>query len=170
MHIRLKSKITSIHPVFLVFTILIIVRIVLWLAVEWPDYTGRPAAATEDAVVKIAGLPVWLMVYWPDSGRYWFTLQELVPHWNINYSASVAFFGFVRLISDNIAYGVLALNIVSLLTAWILSRMLVARNNAFAAVVLLISFLNLFTISMEYAILREVLARFCLILALLAAH
>tara|TARA_B100000686_G_scaffold346446_1_gene433149 strand:+ start:97 stop:1659 length:1563 start_codon:yes stop_codon:yes gene_type:complete len=154
------------YILYLVFAVLILARVVLWLAVEWPDGLGKPAAATPDAVAKVKGLPVWLMIYWMDSGRYWLPLQEILTNGDIRFAAAGLFFKPVLSIQESINFVVVVLNILSLLTAWILSRMLIISGYRFAAVVLFLAFLNLFTISMEYSILREVLARFWLILAM----
>ncbi|MDO8125639.1 MAG: LamG domain-containing protein [Candidatus Brocadiales bacterium] len=146
----------------LVFTFLVVFRVVLWLSIEWPDCNGAPVDQA-DKVVKIHNLPVRFMVYWPDSARYWITGQN-AP--DLEYFLTSVFFGLVRTIKDHIAYGVLALNILSFITAWILYLMLRARGSTFAAIVVFISFSNLFTISMEYAILRDILARFFLVLSI----
>lgn len=167
-----KTKILK-SGVFIVFTFLIIFRLCLWLSIEWPKCKGTPVEQV-DMVVKIRNLPVRLMVYWPDSGRYWRTGQGIHQLFllyfrdkapGIEYFLTAVFFELVRTVKDHIASGVLAQNILSLLTAWIFYLMLKVRGKGFAALVIFISFTNLFTISMEYALLREVLARFFLVLS-----
>lgn len=158
----------------LVFTFLVVFRVVLWLSMEWPDCKGTPVEQA-DMVVKIHNLPVRLMVYWPDSGRYWRTWQEIYQlfllHFRdkasgLEYFLAAVFFSIARAIKDHIASGVLAQNILSLVTSWILYLMLKVRREGFAAIVIFISFTNLFAISMEYALLREILARFFLVLSI----
>lgn len=150
---------------FVVFTFLVVFRVVLWLSMEWPSNGGH----LENPVVKIHNLPIHFMVFWPDSGRYWpstppeESLSILKNDPNIQNHLQQLFFLPIRLISDNPSHGVLAQNIISLMSAWMLFMILRSHGNVFASIVVFISFANLFTISMEYALLREVLSRFLLI-------
>ncbi len=156
---------------FLLFAFLVIFRVTLWLSVEWPNHNeiNGTYANQSDTVVKVHNLPIRLMTFWPDSIRYWFPLSDtfgenLSRVLNSQFFVNKLFFWPIRVLTDNYAYGILAQNILSMLSAWLLFVMLRCRGNAFASAVVFISYTNLFTISMEYALLREVLARFLLIL------
>jgi hypothetical protein len=158
---------------FLLFAFLVVFRVALWLSIECPDHNDINIDGTylnqSDTVVKVHNLPIRFMAFWPDSNRYWFppsdTFRENLSRvLNDQYFINRLFFWPVRALTDNYAYGILAQNILSLLSAWLLFVMLRRRGNAFAAAIVFISYTNLFTISMEYALLREVLARFLLIL------
>lgn len=157
----------------LVFTFLVVLRAVLWLSMEWPS-NNDPLLNPSDRVVKIHNLPVHFMVYWPDSNRYWPSSQKtfgeslsfILHDQNRWGHLQYLFFLPVRVLTDNFAYGVLAQNILGLISAWILFVMMRPQGTAFAAIVVFISFANLFTISMEYALLREVLTRFLVLSSL----
>ncbi|MEA3346546.1 MAG: hypothetical protein U9Q21_00460 [Candidatus Auribacterota bacterium] len=144
---------------FLVFAFLVIFRVGLWFSVDWQEDVGGQGL---NNIVKVQNLPVYFMVLWPDSGRYWtYTDNKQFSAYYLTYK----FFSFVKVISDSVSFAVLSQNLLGLITAWLLFIMLRYRGSTFAAIVIFIAFANLFTISMEYAILREVLARFFLILS-----
>tara|TARA_B100000686_G_C16805252_1_gene989566 strand:+ start:9908 stop:11524 length:1617 start_codon:yes stop_codon:yes gene_type:complete len=161
--------------IYIVFAFLILSRLFLWLSIDWSSITDNNLLATQRSY-KIDNLPIHFMVYWPDSGRYWplhpqTFIESLIYLKTIPVSSLLQYLFFlpIRVFSGNIAFAIIAQNILSLTTAWVLYIMLKPAGKGLAALTILLTFGNLLTVSLEYALLREILNRFLVIVFIFMA-